>query len=187
MNITALDIRKQEFRKTLRGFDTEEVQVFLETVADAFEALTKEHAVLKERIRSLEDSVAEYTNLEKTLQDTLVTAQRVTDSTRENARKEANLIVHEARIAADEEIESARRKAVQIKRDIIDLRNYKESFIARLRALCRSHVEFLQAFEREDDGAPIRLENLELEVADASKEKASVEGDVPEEAKDAQD
>ena len=187
MNITALDIRKQEFGKTLRGFDTEEVQVFLETVADAFEALTKEHAVLKERIRSLEDSVAEYTNLEKTLQDTLVTAQRVTDSTRENARKEANLIVHEARIAADEEIESARRKAVQIKRDIIDLRNYKESFIARLRALCRSHVEFLQAFEREDDGAPIRLEDLELEVADASKENASVEGDVPEEAKDAQD
>jgi len=176
VNITALDIRKQEFRKTFRGFDPEEAQVFLETVADAFEALTKENAALKERIRSLEDSVAKYTNLEKTLQDTLVTAQRVTDSTREHARKEADLIVQEARVAADEEIEAARRKVVQIKRDIVDLRNYKEIFIARLRALCRSHIELLQAFEREDDEAPIRLEGLEF------KEEASAEDDVPEDA-----
>ncbi|MCD6335495.1 MAG: DivIVA domain-containing protein [Candidatus Latescibacterota bacterium] len=163
MNITALDIRKQEFRKTLRGFDTEEVQVFLETAADAFEALTKENAAFRERIQRLEDSLAHYTKLEQTLQDTLVTAQQVTDSTRENARREADLIVKEARVAADGEIETARRQLVQIKRDIIDLRNYKETFIARLRALCRSHIELLQAFEQEDDEAPIRIEGMELE------------------------
>ena len=163
MNITALDIRKQEFRKTLRGFDAEEVQVFLETTADAFEVSTKENAAFKERIRSLEDSLAQYTKLEQTLQDTLVTAQQVTDSTRENARREADLIVKEARVAADEEIETARRQLVQIKRDIVDLRNYKETFVARLRALCRSHVELLQAFEQEDDEAPIRIEGMALE------------------------
>ena len=163
MNITALDIRKQEFRKALRGFDSEEVEVFLETVADAFEVSTKENAAFRERIRSLEDSLAQYTKLEQTLQDTLVTAQQVTDSTRENARREADLIVKEARMAADEEIETARRKLVQIKRDIIDLRNYKETFITRLRGMCRSHIELLQAFEQEDDEAPIRLEGLKLE------------------------
>ena len=163
MNITALDIRKQEFRKALRGFDAEEVQVFLETVADAFEVSTKENAAFRERIRSLEDSLAQYTKLEQTLQDTLVTAPQVTDSTRENARREADLIVKEARVAADEEIETARRKLVQIKRDIVDLRNYKETFIARLRGMCRSHIELVQAFEQEDDEAPIRIEGLELE------------------------
>ena len=162
MNITALDIRKQEFRKTLRGFDAEEVQIFLETVAGAFEVSTKENAAFKERIRSLEDSLAQYTKLEQTLQDTLVTAQQVTDSTRENARREADLIVKEARVAADEEIETARRKLVQIKRDIVDLRSYKETFIARLRGMCRSHIELLQAFEQEDDEAPIRIEGMAL-------------------------
>ena len=168
MNITALDIRKQEFRKTIRGFDAEEVQVFLETAADAFEVSAKENAAFRERIRSLEDSLAQYTKLEQTLQDTLVTAQQVTDSTRENARREADLIVKEARVAADEEIETARRQLVQIKRDIVDLRNYKETFVARLRALCRSHVELLQAFEQEDDEAPIRLEGLKLEENEQS-------------------
>ena len=66
-------------------------------------------------------------------------------------------------MAADEEIETARRQLVQIKRDIVDLRNYKETFVARIRALCRSHVELLQAFEQEDDEAPIRIEGMALE------------------------
>ncbi|MFH1007845.1 MAG: DivIVA domain-containing protein [Candidatus Latescibacterota bacterium] len=166
MNITASDIRKQEFRKTLRGFDAEEVQVFLESVADAFESSSKENAAFRERVRGLEDSLGHYTQLEKTLQDTLVTAQQVTDSTRQNARKEADLIIREARVAADEEIEIARRKLVQIKREIIDLSNYRDTLIARIRAMCRSHMELLQAFEREQDEAPILLEGLDLIAGD---------------------
>jgi len=155
MAIMAFDIRKQDFARRFRGFDTEEVLAFLDTVADAFERLTGEKAELEERVRTLERTMSQYEDLEATLRDTLVTAQKASEGLRENARREAELILREARIAAEAEIEEARKKAIQIKKDIVDLRSHKETFIARLRALSRSQIEILQAFERENEELPL--------------------------------
>lgn len=154
MNITAHDIRTQDFVRRLRGFDIEEVLAFLDTVADAFEQRTKEKAELEEQVRALEGAIKQYGALETTLRDTLITAQRATEEVRENARREAELILREARIAAEAEIEEARKKAIQIKKDIVDLRSHKETFVARLKALSRSHMDILQAFDREEEELP---------------------------------
>src|SRR5678815_1385025 len=78
MRITPLDVRKQEFRKGMRGLDPDEVYAFLATVADEYEAALNDNKALRERLLELDDKVQEYRTIERTLRDTLVTAERVT-------------------------------------------------------------------------------------------------------------
>ena len=101
MRITPLDVRKQEFHKGMRGLDTEEVYAFLATVADEYESVLNDNKALRERLLELDDKVQEYRTMEKTLRDTLLTAERVTVESKENARREANIIIKEAQIEAE--------------------------------------------------------------------------------------
>ena len=66
MRITPLDIRKQEFRKAMRGLDAEEVYAFLSTVGDEYEAILNDNKALRERVLELDDKVLEYRSMEKT-------------------------------------------------------------------------------------------------------------------------
>ena len=74
MRITPLDIRKQEFRKTMRGLDADEVYAFLTTVADEYEAVLSDNKKLREMIVNLEDRLREFKDYEKNLRNTLLTA-----------------------------------------------------------------------------------------------------------------
>ncbi len=76
MNLSPLDIRKHEFRKTFRGYDTEEVTGFLEMVGSEFETIIREASQLKERTSWLKDQLDSYHDLENTLRETLISAQR---------------------------------------------------------------------------------------------------------------
>ena len=60
MKITPLDIRKQTFKKQFRGIDAEEVQAFLEMIAEEFERLSSENIKLTERHRTLQTTVDRY-------------------------------------------------------------------------------------------------------------------------------
>lgn len=151
MKITPLDIRKQEFKKAFRGYDREEVDAFLEIVAEGFEQISKEDASLRERVESLEASLREYKNLEKALQDTLMAAQKIADEARTNAKREAELIIKEAEIRAERIIDEARVQLSQIRQEIINLETQKESFIARLKAFTSSQMELLQTLELEEE------------------------------------
>jgi hypothetical protein len=95
---------------------------------------------------------------EAILWDALNTAQKATEKLHRDAQREVELILHEARILGEAEIEEARRKALQIRKDMVDLRSYKELFIAHLKALSRSQMEILN-FDQKDEELPlIRIE-----------------------------
>jgi len=149
LRITPLDIRKQEFRKAFRGFDCEEVEAFLDIMADEFEKLTGENLELREKVRNLEGTLAEYRKLEETLRDTLVTAQKTTDQVQQNAKREAELILKDAELKAEQIVEEARRRVSQISAQIAELRSQRDSLIAKLRAICNSQIELLESFEEE--------------------------------------
>jgi cell division initiation protein len=153
MKITPLDLRKQEFKKAFRGYDPEEVDAFLEIVAAEFEQISKENASLREKIESLATTLAEYRNLEKTLQDTLLTAQRATEAARTNAQREADLIVRDAQIRAEKIVDQARAQLSEIKQTIANLKMQKDSFLARLKALLNSQIELLETLELEEEPA----------------------------------
>ena len=141
--MTPLDIRKQTFRRVMRGYDPEEIQAFLEMMAEEFERLNRENIELRERETVLKSDVERYRSLEKTLQDTLTTAQDTAEEVRENARKEASLIVKEAEILGNRAIEKARSRVQTIRSEIVNLKNRRDLFVSKFQALLQAQSDFL--------------------------------------------
>ena len=143
MKITPLDIRKQSFKKAFRGIDSEEVQAFLEMIAEEFERLNRENLEFKERERSLATEVKRYRDLEETLQETLRTAQKAADNVHDNAKKEARLIIKEADIRGNRALEKARNHVQMIRNEIVELKNQRDQFATRLQVLVQTQNDYL--------------------------------------------
>jgi cell division initiation protein len=149
MRITPLDVRKQEFRKGMRGLDPDEVYAFLATVADEYEAALNDNKALRERLLELDDKVQEYRTIERTLRDTLVTAERVTVESKDNARREATLIVKEAQLQAERSLRDISSEAVRLRQEIQRLRSQRDNYVAKMRVVAESHVKFIDSAERD--------------------------------------
>src|SRR6476661_7137590 len=96
MNVSPLDLRQQRFSTVLRGFDKVEVTSFLMAVADDYEGALKESDRLRQEVSKLEGIIGGYREQEKSLQSTLMTAQKLADDIRANAEEEAKRTMREA-------------------------------------------------------------------------------------------
>ncbi len=162
MRITPLDVRKQEFRKAVRGFDADEVRAFLGTLADEYEAVLVDNKVLRERLTEQEEKLGEYTTLEKTLRDTLMTAERVMQDTKENANREGHLVIEEAQLKARGILEECRIRTEELRREMISLRQEKETYLARFRTLAEGQIKFIDTHKDDFKDLDARL----IEMAD---------------------
>ena len=130
MRITPHDIRQQQFSsKMLKGYDPQEVDAFLDDVAEDYEAVLKEVALLKEQIVAQEERARGVTERERTLQETLVTTQRLVEEMKNNARREAELVLREAEINADKSLEGARSEEGRIRADIMALKRVRRQVV----------------------------------------------------------
>jgi len=141
MKITPLDIQQMVFRVKLRGYDQEEVNRFLEEVAQTVESLNGDNAGLRERIGSLEQQVAELKRTEITLSNTLVSAQSLADDVKRSAQRDAELIIKEAELKAGELFRQARVELADTQRDVSLLQKQRLLMVERMRAT-------LHTFER---------------------------------------
>ncbi len=151
MNLTPLDIKKQEFKKSLRGYDPIEVNTFLEMVSTQVKSILSQNKDLKEKIVELETQLQDYKNIEKTLQETLLQAQETTGRSIENSRKEAQLILQEAEIKAGQILDKARMDLAKIKEDVSSFKAKKDSLVSRLKVLLSSEIELIKALEIEEE------------------------------------
>jgi len=133
LNITPIDIRKQEFRHTFRGYDPEEVRAYLDAVASELEELKHETQTAREAAKLLEERLGHYRLIEQNLQDAALTVQKALDETRRQAEKEAELILRDAQ--------------QQAQADARELELQRQSHFARQRALLKSQADFLEAME----------------------------------------
>lgn len=95
--ITAMEIRNQQFPKSLRGFSQEEVKKYLLNLAQDYENLYSDNASLKEKIQSLEHELNRYRKLEETMNNSLILAQQTAEDLKASARKEADLLLEESK------------------------------------------------------------------------------------------
>lgn len=151
MKLTPLEIRRQQFKKVLRGYDPVEVDTFLEMISSEVEAYIKENKKLQEKVMELEVQLRDYKNMEKTLQQTLMQAQEASGKSIENSRKEAQLIVQEAELKAQQILDKARQDFSHIKDEISGLKARKESIISRLKVLLSSEIELIKALELDEE------------------------------------
>ena len=149
MKITPLDIQQQQFRVRFRGFDMVEVDNFLDLLANEFEELLKENSRIGEEERRKTERISQLEAGEKELRDTLVSVQRITEEMKNNARKEGELIIEEAKLNARKILEAAQGQALQIEGEINQLKRQRAEFEASLRATVEMHWRLLESTEEE--------------------------------------
>ncbi|MDD4857356.1 MAG: DivIVA domain-containing protein [Candidatus Krumholzibacteria bacterium] len=164
MRVTPLDIRKQEFKKVMRGLDSEEVYAFLNTVAEEYEAVLSDNKNLRERLVALEERLNEFKAIETNLRNTLLTAEKLTHEAKENARREASLMIREAEMEADKAAETIRAHTSQLRREILELKKNKDNYITRLKTLLDSHKKMLDGFEEDFAGVDRAIEQIGQQV-----------------------
>src|SRR5262245_48145356 len=97
MRLSPVDIRQQQFAtKMFRGFDPQEVDAFLDDVAEDYESALRENATLREQVASYGERARGFGETERTLKDTLITTQRVAEEMKEGAKRDAQILVREA-------------------------------------------------------------------------------------------
>jgi cell division initiation protein len=144
MRITPMDIRQQQFTvKMFRGFDTQEVDTFLEDLAADYEALLKENSLLKEQLQALEERTRGLEEREKVLQETLVTTQRLVEEMKDQARREAGVIIREAEVQAERIIEASRSAEANLQGEIHALRRTRRQLAEGLRATLEMYQRLL--------------------------------------------
>lgn len=157
MRLTPLDIRKQEFTKSFRGFDPEEVQAFLQMVANQWGEMQDERRRLEEKLRSFESKIQHYEKVEEALQEALQVARETTHRTIANAEAKAKNIIEEAKIKAEGIQRDAKTDHDRLKREASQLSGRRNEITARLRSFLLSELELLAHFDGEDPYGFIKL------------------------------
>ena len=178
MAIRPIDIRRKEFKSGLRGYDANQVDDFLDEVADEFERIFAENQRMLEEITSLRERLQQFEELEASIQEALVQAQQVAQDLRRNAGKEAELIVREAkeqshRILADS---SGRVERVQESYEV--LRKAKQDFANDFRYLLKSYLTVMDNADvasAKEIEASLR-ERLDLESVATARQAAETRG-----------
>ena len=149
MALTPMDIHNKEFSKSFRGYKEGEVDDFLDEIVREFENHVKQMASMQEQMEKAQEELERYRNIEDTLNRTMVVAQKTADEVRENARREAELIVREAEQRAKEIIVSSERKVADSRYELEESVRQASLFRAKLRGMLMAQMQAL-----EDDKLP---------------------------------
>jgi len=172
MKLSPLLIKQQEFTKSLRGFDTEEVEDFLHKIASDVDSLLQENENLKEEVESLNQRVTEFRSIEKNLQDTLLKAQESSTKAIESSKKQTNLIIKEAEIKASQMLENAKQEINDIRNAVVNLREERDLIVAKLKSIINSQAHLLENKVKEAGDEPVQAkktetqENVDIDVDD---------------------
>jgi cell division initiation protein len=147
MKISPMDIQRQSFNRVLRGLDPEEVRAYLGLVAEELSALQRERDNLAGEVQAQKGLLDEHRERETILKNTLLTAQRVSEDIKENARRQAESVVKEAELQADRLLELAQRRAHELERGILDLRSHRSSLRTDIRAFITRLTQILDLQE----------------------------------------
>ena len=144
MRISPIDIEQQEFGRSFRGYNEEEVDDFLDKIVKDYEELIKENAKLKEEIDRMKDRLKEFSEIEETLRSALLNTQKSADEIKDRVENKAKLIVEKAEKEAEVIIQKASQREDETKNEINNLRRYKFIFKERFRSMLNLYQKMLE-------------------------------------------
>ena len=160
MNVTPLDLRQQKFKSAMRGYDRGEVDALLTEVADDYEGAIREADRLRQEVARLEDLLAEHRSEEKSLKNTLVSAQRLADEMRETAERDAQRVMRDAEARADLLVQKAQSRHEDLQREIDGLRARRRETETSVEAIInalKNTLDFVREQDQKDRDDKIRL------------------------------
>lgn len=143
MALTPLDIQHKEFDAKLRGYNKEQVDDFLDLMKREFELLLKDHKDAEKNLKFAEEKLQHFETLQDALNKSIVVAQDAADRLKENARKEAEIILFEAEKSADKLLKEAAEKAADINHETANIRRESRNFRQKLQLMVESQMNLI--------------------------------------------
>lgn len=168
--ITPADIQNKEFTKGFRGYDEEEVDMFLDLITLDLEKLMKENLNLKAQIATLKKDQDSIGGSDLTVKETLETAKRIMDDLAVSSEKRAKVLVENAEIDAAIIIKDAKMKAEQVAAESSQLTRSYEEFKREYKNLLTKHLE-----EFESISANIDIDGLNSLIEESKNAKSDVD------------
>ena len=143
--LTPLDIENKRFSKTIKGYNVDEVDDFLDQLTLEYEKLYRENAEYREQIEEHRRDLEHYKNVEHTLQSTLVMAQTTAEDIKSMAQKQADQIIRDAQSEARHAVEGIVKEEFEIRKRTEELKRQFDVYKAKMEALLISQLELLQS------------------------------------------
>jgi cell division initiation protein len=151
MKLTPLDIHHKEFSHSLRGYNEEQVDSFLDEVADELERLFKENIDMSEKLEAAKEKVRGYEQIEASINATLLQAQRSSEDIVTKANTEAESILRDAELKAKEIIHNALQNKQTVTNELVRIKAAEEEFRARYKALLEDKLRNVSEIALPDD------------------------------------
>lgn len=149
MALTPIDIQNKVFRKSVRGYNADEVDKFLEDLSKDFEVLFTENFELRDKISRLETELKQYRQLESTLQQTMVLAQQTADDVKASARHEAELLLKEAEQEKARRVAEAQKRLEQLNDEIEELHKRRDMIRTQLKSFLMAQLDLAETFDKD--------------------------------------
>ncbi len=144
MKVTPLDIRRKEFRRSVRGYLDEDVDVFLDSVADEVERVAKVNTELQQKVKTLEGQVAGHAQIREALEKTLVAAQLQSEEIRSSAQKESQSMLREAEAKAKAVVDDFYAQTRAVQQTLMQLKLLEEDFRFKFKSLLEGYLKLLE-------------------------------------------
>ncbi len=154
MRITPLEIRNHTFPRKIWGYARDEADAFLNMVSDDYEELLRETQALREQVIRLDVKVEGLSSNEAILQETLTTAQKLSEDLKRTAVKEAETLIGEAEVRAEKVLDAAHRRATRLAGDLREMKQLRTRLAASLRGTIDTHLGLLDALANDPPDEP---------------------------------
>ena len=168
MRITPLDIQHKVFPKKWRGYDTQQVNEFLDQLAGCVESLVKENGAIREKLAAREEEVRELRKAEATLTNTLISTQNYSDQLKLTAQQESERIVKEGELRAEQVVLQARTELTELHHSLADLRRQRILAVESIRATLNTFARILEVEEAEQSAGPSYDKHIALPPEESS-------------------
>jgi len=154
MRISPLDILQQKFKSKIRGYDSEEVEAFLNLVAEDYKKANEEISRLTEKIEEQKKEIEELLAREKVLKEAIISTRKISEQIQQNAENEASNIIKQAEMMAHTIMEQARNEVSNTKNEIDKLRVFRKQTYLKLESelslFLKTLDDFKEKIEQED-------------------------------------
>lgn len=170
MKLTPMDINNKEFKRAIRGYCADEVDEFLDQIVENYEELYKENSNLKEKITNLTEKVEHYSQIEATIQNTLLLAQNAAEQAKNSAKKEAEMMMKNANETAQKVMDKAHNDVIAINDEYERVKQEFIKFRAKYRNFMNTQLETFDDLEKDfiknyNVSEPVEDELCEKEVS----------------------
>lgn len=182
--LTPQEIRELEFKQGALGFNKDQVNQFLDEVADELETLTQELNQIHQENKEARLALQTYSNVEESLKETLIQAKETSREVMQNARNEADTVLRKAQTEKDALLFSAKEDLAEVQAKVRSLRADENAMITKLKSILRSNLDVLETSFEEDKPTILEREGSDINperIVDFSRADLAVEDLPPEE------